>query len=224
MKDDKPEAALEDLRARGNDLILGKSARPTTEDSKHFERAHAYWYFRDLKDWKAEQERQRLIDAGIILPDIPDESDKNAGRKFVKPQMTEDERLALEMQAKMSKFNAESANERNNAGGGSGYKPGSRRKFNHGNAPKSDEEIAAEMQNAKDKITELEGNKEAEKAAAEKAEEEKIIAEAQAANAAKKEKPAEAAFLMTESEIQANWGFLKNIVNIDRFFDSGVKA
>jgi hypothetical protein len=29
---------------------------------------------------------------------------------------------------------------------------------------------------------------------------------------------------LTESEASANWGFLKNIVNIDRFFDSGVKA
>jgi hypothetical protein len=27
-----------------------------------------------------------------------------------------------------------------------------------------------------------------------------------------------------ESENRAEWGFLKNIVNIDRFFDSGVKA
>jgi hypothetical protein len=51
--------------------------------------------------------RQRLIDAGIILPDIPDLSADKGGRKFVKPQMTDDERLALEMQAKMSKLNAE---------------------------------------------------------------------------------------------------------------------
>ena len=28
----------------------------------------------------------------------------------------------------------------------------------------------------------------------------------------------------THTENQAQWGFLKNIVNIDRFFDSGVKA
>jgi len=27
-----------------------------------------------------------------------------------------------------------------------------------------------------------------------------------------------------ENTAQAEWGFLKNIVNIDRFFDSGVKA
>ena len=27
-----------------------------------------------------------------------------------------------------------------------------------------------------------------------------------------------------KSENKAQWGFLKNIVNIDRFFDSGVKA
>ena len=26
------------------------------------------------------------------------------------------------------------------------------------------------------------------------------------------------------SNTEAEWGFLKNIVNIDRFFDSGVKA
>ena len=26
------------------------------------------------------------------------------------------------------------------------------------------------------------------------------------------------------ADAQAEWGFLKNIVNIDRFFDSGVKA
>ena len=140
--DAKPEAALEDLRSKGNDLILGKSARPTNEEGKAFERAHAYWYYRDLKDWKAEQERQRLIDAGIILPDITDISYKNEGRKFVKPQMTEDERLALEMQAKMSQLNANQANERTNMGGGSGYKPGSR--FKRG-GPKTDEEIAAEM-------------------------------------------------------------------------------
>ena len=28
----------------------------------------------------------------------------------------------------------------------------------------------------------------------------------------------------TENSSEAEWGFLKNIVNIDRFFDSGVKA
>ena len=28
----------------------------------------------------------------------------------------------------------------------------------------------------------------------------------------------------TENTAEAEWGFLKNIVNIDRFFDSGVKA
>ena len=27
-----------------------------------------------------------------------------------------------------------------------------------------------------------------------------------------------------ETNSEAEWGFLKNIVNIDRFFDSGVKA
>ncbi len=27
-----------------------------------------------------------------------------------------------------------------------------------------------------------------------------------------------------QTENKAQWGFLKNIVNIDRFFDSGVKA
>ena len=27
-----------------------------------------------------------------------------------------------------------------------------------------------------------------------------------------------------EAETEQKWGFLKNIVNIDRFFDSGVKA
>jgi hypothetical protein len=108
-------------------------------------------------------------------------------------------------------------------GGGSGsFKPGSRKKFH---APKDPESIAEELQNAKTKISELEGDKVAEEAQAEKAAEEKVIAEAQAANEAKKEaKPAAEAFLMTGSEIQANWGFLKNIVNIDRFFDSGVKA
>ena len=31
-------------------------------------------------------------------------------------------------------------------------------------------------------------------------------------------------YLNAESGSQAEWGFLKNIVNIDRFFDSGVKA
>ena len=31
-------------------------------------------------------------------------------------------------------------------------------------------------------------------------------------------------YLSAESGYQAEWGFLKNIVNIDRFFDSGVKA
>ena len=31
-------------------------------------------------------------------------------------------------------------------------------------------------------------------------------------------------YLSAESGSQAEWGFLKNIVNIDRFFDSGVKA
>lgn len=139
--------------------------------------------------------------------------------------MTEDERLALEMQAKMSKHNAESANARTNMGGGSGsFKPGQRRKKFH--AAKSPEEIAEELQGAKDRISELEGEKVAEEAAAEKAAEEKVIAEAQAANEAKKAKakPAEASFLLTASEIDLNWGFLKNIVNIDRFFDSGVKA
>ncbi len=28
----------------------------------------------------------------------------------------------------------------------------------------------------------------------------------------------------TKAETEQKWGFLKNIVNIDRFFDSGVKA
>ena len=32
------------------------------------------------------------------------------------------------------------------------------------------------------------------------------------------------AYLSAESNADAEWGFLKNIVNIDRFFDSGVKA
>ena len=49
-----PAEALEDLKDRGNDLILGKYARPNNDEGKHMERAHAYWYFRDLKDWKAE--------------------------------------------------------------------------------------------------------------------------------------------------------------------------
>ena len=31
-------------------------------------------------------------------------------------------------------------------------------------------------------------------------------------------------YLSAESNADAEWGFLKNIVNIDRFFDSGVKA
>ncbi len=31
-------------------------------------------------------------------------------------------------------------------------------------------------------------------------------------------------YLGAESNADAEWGFLKNIVNIDRFFDSGVKA
>ena len=31
-------------------------------------------------------------------------------------------------------------------------------------------------------------------------------------------------YINAESDSQAEWGFLKNIVNIDRFFDSGVKA
>ena len=97
-----------------------------------------------MKDWAKEQERQRLIDAGLLLPDIPDLSDKNEGRKFVKPQMTDDERLALEMQAKMSKLNAAQPNERTNMGGGSGgFVPGQRRKKFH--APKSEEDIAAEL-------------------------------------------------------------------------------
>lgn len=65
--------------------MLGKHARPINEEGKAFERSHAYWYYRDLKDWEKEQERQRKIDAGLILPDIPDLSDKNEGRKFVKP-------------------------------------------------------------------------------------------------------------------------------------------
>ena len=29
---------------------------------------------------------------------------------------------------------------------------------------------------------------------------------------------------VVEAQQQQQWGFLKNIVNIDRFFDSGVKA
>ena len=32
------------------------------------------------------------------------------------------------------------------------------------------------------------------------------------------------AYLDADSNSGAEWGFLKNIVNIDRFFDSGVKA
>jgi len=32
------------------------------------------------------------------------------------------------------------------------------------------------------------------------------------------------AYLDAEVDSGAEWGFLKNIVNIDRFFDSGVKA
>ena len=32
------------------------------------------------------------------------------------------------------------------------------------------------------------------------------------------------AYLDADVESGAEWGFLKNIVNIDRFFDSGVKA
>ena len=32
------------------------------------------------------------------------------------------------------------------------------------------------------------------------------------------------AYLDADVESEAEWGFLKNIVNIDRFFDSGVKA
>ena len=31
-------------------------------------------------------------------------------------------------------------------------------------------------------------------------------------------------YLNAESGSDAEWGFLKNIVNIDKFFDSGVKA
>jgi len=31
-------------------------------------------------------------------------------------------------------------------------------------------------------------------------------------------------YINAESGSKAEWGFLKNIVNIDRFFDSGVKA
>eukprot|EP00355_Strombidium_rassoulzadegani_P000606 CAMPEP_0168612864 /NCGR_PEP_ID=MMETSP0449_2-20121227/3144_1 /TAXON_ID=1082188 /ORGANISM="Strombidium rassoulzadegani, Strain ras09" /LENGTH=38 /DNA_ID= /DNA_START= /DNA_END= /DNA_ORIENTATION= len=31
-------------------------------------------------------------------------------------------------------------------------------------------------------------------------------------------------YLDAENGSKAEWGFLKNIVNIDRFFDSGVKA
>ena len=31
-------------------------------------------------------------------------------------------------------------------------------------------------------------------------------------------------YLSAETSSDAEWGFLKNIVNIDRFFDSGVKA
>ena len=31
-------------------------------------------------------------------------------------------------------------------------------------------------------------------------------------------------YLDADSNVDAEWGFLKNIVNIDRFFDSGVKA
>ena len=30
--------------------------------------------------------------------------------------------------------------------------------------------------------------------------------------------------MVQSAENKAEWGFLKNIVNIDRFFDSGVKA
>ena len=182
VAEEKPAEALEDLKNRANDRILGKSARPTNEEGKEFERSHAYWYYRDLKEWKEEQERQRLIDAGLILPDIPDLSEEDKKRKFAKPLMSDDERLALEMQAKMSKHNADSANERNNAPGGSGYRPGSRRR--KGDAPKSDEEIAAEMQAAKGKIAELESEK---------------------------------SFLLTESEVFSNWGFLKKVGNIQRF-------
>lgn len=48
-------------------------------------------------------------------------------------------------------------------GGGSGsFKPGQRRKKFH--APKSPEDIAAELQDAKTKISELEGDKVAEEA------------------------------------------------------------
>ena len=31
-------------------------------------------------------------------------------------------------------------------------------------------------------------------------------------------------YLTADEHSEAEWGFLKNIVNIDRFFDSGVKA
>ena len=31
-------------------------------------------------------------------------------------------------------------------------------------------------------------------------------------------------YLTADESADAEWGFLKNIVNIDRFFDSGVKA
>lgn len=31
-------------------------------------------------------------------------------------------------------------------------------------------------------------------------------------------------YLKAEEGSEAEWGFLKNIVNIDKFFDSGVKA
>ena len=31
-------------------------------------------------------------------------------------------------------------------------------------------------------------------------------------------------YLSSDESADAEWGFLKNIVNIDKFFDSGVKA
>lgn len=110
-------------------------------------------------------------------------------------------------------------------GGGSGYKPGSRFRhgakqgFSHG-VPQNSEAIDQELKETGEKIAAIENEDAAAEGKKEKAAEDKVIADADAAN----KKPAAAGFLMTETEINANWGFLKNIVNIDRFFDSGVKA
>jgi len=56
-----------------------------------------------------------------------------------------------------------------------------------------------------------------------------IVASTEGAEAVKIEQKATTGqavenYINAESGSKAEWGFLKNIVNIDRFFDSGVKA